>query len=123
MITPASVPSVVPETLLAVLGTVLIAVVFYGLTAHLAARYVLGDVQIENGLIVGAVVGVVIVGGVQLLGTGVGLAVVFVAALVADFIAIERVYDTSRRLAAAITVVHFTISVLLGVALGSLVVS
>ncbi len=114
--------SVAPETIPAVLGTLLIATVFYGLTAHIAARYVLGDVRIEHGLMVGAVPAAVIVVGVQLLGAGAGIILVVLAAIVADFLAIERFYDTERRFAAMITVVHFAISVLLGSVLASLFV-
>ncbi|MCL9812075.1 DUF7473 family protein [Natranaeroarchaeum aerophilus] len=120
MIFPAL--SVVPDTVPAVLGTLLIATVFYGITAHLAARYVLGDVRIEHGLMVGAVPASIIVVGIQLLGTGAGIAIVVLAAIVADFLAIERLYDTERRFAAMITVVHFAISVLLGSVLASVFV-
>lgn len=114
--------STIPETIPAVLGTLLIATVFYGITAHLAARYVLGDVRIEHGLLVGAVPAAVIVVGVQLLGSGAGIVLVVLAAIAADFLAIERLYDTERRFAAVITVVHFAISVLLGSVLTSLLV-
>lgn len=114
--------SVVPDTAPAVLGTLLIATVFYGITAHLAARYVLGDVRIEHGLLVGAVPASIIVVGVQLLGTGARIVLVVLAAIVADFVAIERLYDTERRFAVMITVVHFAISVLLGSVLTSLLV-
>ena len=123
MSSPVPALSAVPETIPAVLGTVLIATVFYGLTAHIAARYVLGDVRIEHGLMVGAVPAAVIVVGVQLLGAGAGIVLVVLAAIIADFLAIERLYDTERRFAAMITVVHFAISVLLGSVLGSMFVA
>lgn len=116
-------PLVALDALPAILGTLLLAAVFYGITAHLAARYVLGDVRIESGLVVGVVPAVVIIGGVQLLGTGVGLVVTLAVALVGDFLAIERLYDASRRFAVAITVVHFAISVLLGTVLASILVT
>ncbi|MFC7114124.1 hypothetical protein ACFQH2_02860 [Natronoarchaeum sp. GCM10025703] len=114
--------SVVPETIPAVLGTLLIVTVFYGITAHLAARFVLGDVRIEHGLMVGAVPAVLIVVGVQLLGGGPEVLLVIIAALVADYFAIKRLYDTDRRFAGAITISHFAISILLGSVLTSLLI-
>jgi Flp pilus assembly pilin Flp len=122
MIALLPVLSVIPDTVPAVFGTLLIATVFYGITAHLAARFVLGDVRIEYGLMVGAVPAVLIVVGVQLLGGGPGVLLVIITALVADFFAIKRFYDTDRRFAGAITISHFAISILLGSVLTSLLV-
>jgi len=106
----------------ALLGTLLIAAVFYGLTAHVAARYVLGDVEFEQALLVGIVPATILVLGVRLLGDGVGLYVSLLLALVGDFVAIDRIYDPGRKWAAAVTVVHYAVSFLLGVSFASLLV-
>lgn len=113
--------SPVPDTLPAVLGTMLVAAAFYGITAHVAARYVLGDVRIGQGLVVGAAPAVVVVGGIQLVGTGPWVVAVVVAALVADYLAVVRVYDPGRRTAGLVTVVHYAVTFLLGSLLASAV--
>ena len=112
--------SIALESLPAVLGTALIGAVFYGITAHVAARYVLGDVRIEQGLVVGAVPAIVLVAGSQLAGTGGVQALVVALALVGDYLAIYRIYDLDRRRAGVVTLVHYAVSVLLGVVLVSL---
>jgi len=104
----------------AVFGTLLIAAVFYGVTAHVAARYVLGDVHFEQGLLVGIVPATILVVGVWLLGEGIGLYVALVGALVGDFVAIDRVYDPGIKWSIAVTLVHYAVSVLLGVWVTSL---
>ncbi len=104
----------------AVLGTLLIAAVFYGVTAHVAARYVLGDVQFEQALLVGIVPATILVVGVWLLGEGIGLYVALLGALVGDFVAIDRIYDPGLKWSIAVTLVHYAVSVLLGTAVTSL---
>lgn len=106
--------------LLSVLGTLLIAAVFYGFTAHVAARYVLGDVEIEQGLLVGLVPATIFVVGVAVLGRGVGLLVALALALVGDFLAIDRVYDPGRKWSVAVTVVHYAVTVLIGLLVANL---
>ena len=107
-------------SLLSVLGTLLIAAMFYGFTAHVAARYVLGDVEIEQGLVVGLVPATIFVLGVAVLGRGVGLLVALALALVGDFLAIDRVYDPGRKWAAAVTIVHYAVTVLIGLLVAGL---
>jgi hypothetical protein len=120
MVGLAPAQSVAPDSILAVLGTLFVAALFYGLTAHVAARYVLGDVKIEQGLLVGPVPAAIFVLGVQVLGQGVGLLVALAAALVGDFLAIDRVYDPGKKWSAAVTVVHYTVTVLVVLMLSSL---
>lgn len=99
---------------LAVIGTVGLLGLFLALTAHLAARNVLGDVSPSKALAVGFGPAVV-----SLLTTllpipgGVGV----IVALVVDGVAIHLLYDQPRRTSARITGVHAIISVLLGTVL------
>ncbi|SNZ14795.1 hypothetical protein SAMN06269185_2258 [Natronoarchaeum philippinense] len=109
-------------SVIASLGTFLLAAVFYGLTAHVAARYVLGDVSLEQALLVGIAPAAVLVVGIQLFGEGAGLLVSLVLSVVADYLAIDRVYDPGRRWSVAVTAVHYAVSVLLGSALASFLV-
>lgn len=98
----------------AVVGTVGLLGLFLTLTAHLAARNVLGDVSPVKALGVGfgpALVSLLtqlspIPGGVGVL-----------AALVVDGVVIHLLYDQPRRISLRITAVHAIISVLLGTVL------
>ena len=85
------------------------------LTLHIAARYVLGDVPIRNAL--AGMVPATVVLSLTLAGLPVPAAVL---ALAADVIVIQSVYNDSYRIAGLITLVHFTVSFLLGFALQNL---
>jgi hypothetical protein len=104
---------------LSVIGTVGLLAVFLAVTAHLAARSVLGDVSPSKALGVGlgpALVSVV----TQLVSAPGGIGVII--ALAVDGIAIHLLYDQPRRTSVYITAVHTIISVILGtVVIGGLI--
>lgn len=100
---------------LALLGMFLLTTAFYALTAHVAARYVLGDVPITSALLVGPVPAIVLL---ALLEFQPLLAVVL--AFVADFVAIKLVYDIPPLRAGLVTVVHYAVSALTVVLVASL---
>ena len=104
-----------PEGPLAVAGTFASFALFLSITAHIAARNVLGDVPVRNAFVVGPVPAAVSV----LVATFAAdaPAVIFAGLLVAvvlDGVAIRALYDESTRLAAYITFIHFVVSVILG---------
>jgi len=97
-----------------VLGTVGLFGLFLAVTAHLAARNVLGDVSPSKALSVG--IAPATIGGITVLlsiPSGIGV----IIALVVDGVAIHLLYDQPRRTSLRITAVHAIISVLLGVVL------
>ncbi|MFW5974037.1 MAG: DUF7473 family protein [Natrialbaceae archaeon] len=104
---------------LAIGGTVGLLALFLSLTAHLAARNVLGDVPAAAALGVGIGPAIVSVA-TQLLSIhgGVGVAV----ALVVDGMAIHLLYGEPRRTSAYITAIHVIVTVILGSVLGGLVI-
>ena len=106
-------PSVV-----AALGTVGLLALFLSVTAHLAARNVLGDVAIVKALGVGIGPAVVSLA-TQLLSlpSGLGVAV----AIAVDGTAIKLLYDQSPRTTAYITLIHAVITIILGAVLGGAV--
>lgn len=104
---------------LAIGGTVGLLALFFALTAHLAARNVLGDVEPVTALGVGIVPAIISVG-TQLLSVpgGIGVAI----ALLADGVVIHSLYGQPRRTSIYITAIHVVITVILGVVLiGSLI--
>ena len=105
----------VPEGPLAVAGTFASFALFLSITAHIAARNVLGDVPVRNAFVVGPVPAAVSVlvatfaaGSSPLIVAGV------VAAIVLDGAAIGALYDESTRLSAYITFIHVVVSIILG---------
>ena len=99
----------------AVLGTVGLLALFLSLTAHLAARNVLGDVAAVKALGVG--VGPAVISTVTTLlslpsAIGVGLA------LAVDAGAIHLLYRQPRRTTALITAIHAIVTVILGAVVG-----
>ncbi|ATW88485.1 hypothetical protein halTADL_1731 [Halohasta litchfieldiae] len=99
---------------LAVIGTVGLLALFLALTAHLAARNVVGDVSASKALGVGlgpAVVSLL----TQLLPIPGGIGVL--VALAVDGIAIDYLYDQPRRTSLRILAVHTIVTVLLGTVL------
>jgi hypothetical protein len=106
-------------TPLAVAGTAALFALFLSLTAHLAARNVLGDVPVRNAFLVGPLPAAiaVVAAALELPSLpAVGVALVVDAALV------RYVYDLDRRLTAGVTLVHAVVSVILGSVLFSLYV-
>ncbi|MFW5917207.1 MAG: DUF7473 family protein [Halorubrum sp.] len=101
-------------TPVSVLGTIVALALFLSLTAHLAARNVLGDVDPRRALYVGplpAIIGVV--GGAF----SVPEALLVPVALVVDGVMFAWSYDRPRRLVIGMTVIHAVITTLLGIVL------
>jgi hypothetical protein len=92
-------------------GTLVLFAVFISVTAHLAARNVLGDVPFRRALAVGIGPSTVAVAGTAL---GVPALVTLPTAVLVDWIGIYRSYDGSRGLAVYIVLIHFVISILIG---------
>lgn len=103
------------DALLTLAVSVLVVGLGFCLTLHIAARYVLGDVPISNAL--AGFVPATVVLSLTLVGQPIAAAVL---AIVAGAIAIQSVYEVSYRRAGLITLVHFTVSFLLGFALQNL---
>ncbi|MFB6354861.1 MAG: hypothetical protein ABEJ92_12345 [Halobacteriales archaeon] len=100
----------------AIAGTVLLAAGFYALTAHLAARYVLGSVPVRPAVGVGVVLAVV-----ALLLRPFGPAPVIATSLAIDVAAIKGFYRVGWRATALVAVTHYTVSAILGITLFNLV--
>ena len=99
---------------IAVVGTVALFALFLSVTAHIAARNVLGDVPLKAAFLVGpgpAAVAIVTAafGVLPILGLLVAVAV--------DALLIWHVYDLDSRLTALVTGIHFVVSVILGAVL------
>ena len=103
----------------AVLGTVGLLALFLSITAHLAARNVLGDVAVVKALGVGIGPAVVSTGTALLPLPGV-LGVFF--ALTVDAVAIHLLYRQPRRTTGLITAIHAVITVILGTVVGGAVI-
>ncbi|MFC4359629.1 hypothetical protein ACFO0N_16925 [Halobium salinum] len=102
---------------LAVVGTVALFALFLSLTAHLAARNVLGDVAVRKALLVGPLPAVVaVVTATFSLPAVLGVAL----ALALDALAIRYVYGRSPRLTAYVTFIHVVVTVILGAMLFAL---
>ena len=97
-----------------VLGTTVLFALFLSVTAHLAARNVLGDVNPRRALYVGPLPSVIgVVGGAFALPE----ALIVAGALVADAAMFAWSYDQPRRLVIGMTVIHAVITTLLGIVL------
>lgn len=94
--------------LVAIVGTFVLGALFYSLTAHLAARYVLGDVPAKRALLVGPVP---VLTSIVLINFP--TVVILAVGLVADFAVIHAVYRLKYRTAALVTGVHYTVTILL----------
>lgn len=98
----------------AVVGTYLSFALFLSLTAHIAARNVLGDVSVKQAFVVGPWPA-----SVALLFTALSWppAVAIPLAVLLDGLAIDFVYRGGRRLSVYVTFIHVVVSILLGAAL------
>lgn len=107
--------------LFALLVTFLLASLFYAVTLHLAATFLLGDVPSQRAAYVGPVPAAV-----SILLQQYGLAdsrlvlVVIAATLLADLFAVSFVYRLTFRSAVPLVLLHFGFAAALGVALGNL---
>lgn len=96
---------------LAVAGTVGLLALALSVTAHIAARNVLGDVAVRKAFVVGPIPAVVaFVVATFSLPSVPGL----LLAVLLDGVAITYVYEQRPRLGAYITLIHFVVSVILG---------
>ncbi|PSQ46019.1 hypothetical protein BRD15_10485 [Halobacteriales archaeon SW_6_65_15] len=100
----------------ALVGTFLLAVLFYGVTAHIAARYVLGDVPIVRAFAVG-----IVPAAISFALQAYGPAVVILLSATADFFAIRGIYRLKYRTAGLVALAHYTVSALLGITIFNLV--
>ena len=100
----------------AVVGTFLLAVGFYALTAHVAARFVLGTVPVTGAVRVGAVAAAA-----TTVLQSLDPAPLIGLALIADAGAIHVVYRRRPARTAAVTAVHFAVSAILGITIYNLV--
>ena len=91
---------------LAYVGTFLLAAGVYSLTAHIAARNVLGDVPPKRALLVGPVPAAI-----SLLLQQYG-PLAFLLAIATDFVLIRYVYRLKVRTTALVTFVHVVVSIL-----------
>lgn len=101
---------------LAYVGTFLAATAFYGLTLHIAARYVLGDVRVTQAFTVAPALALV-----SILLQQWGPAVVAVVTVSVAYAAVHAVYDLSHKMTAFVTLIYYTVSVILGVLIYNLV--
>ncbi|MFB6106735.1 MAG: hypothetical protein ABEJ70_07155 [Halobacteriaceae archaeon] len=107
MVGPALVVAPTAGSPIAFAGTFLVTAVFFSLTGHVAARYVLGDVPATRALALGVPLAVVAVALVRRH----PLVVLAVAAAV-DLGAAHLAYRLRFRTAALVVVVHVTVTVL-----------
>jgi len=109
MVVLQSVPSGNPTTIAVTLA---LSATFFTVTAHIAARNVLGDVRAAKALVVGAAfaaIGFVFAALQWPIPVGIALA------LAADFSVFRTLYRQSNRVAAYITLIHVVVSIILGV--------
>jgi len=98
-------------TPVSVLGTTVLLALFLSVTAHVAARNVLGDVDPRRALYVGPLPAVIsVVGGAF----DASAALLLPAGLLVDGVMFRWSYDQSRRAVIAMTLIHGVVSILLG---------
>lgn len=98
--------------LFALLLTLALAWLFYAITLHLAALYVIGEVPHQRAAAAAFVPAVV-----SILLQRYSPAVVIPVTLVSDSVAIYFAYRLQRRATVILTLAHFTIATLIGIAL------
>lgn len=103
---------------LAIAGTVGLFALFLSITAHIAARNVLGDVEVKKAFVVGPLPAAIAVVSTAL---GLNPFLAIAVAIVVDATAISLLYGRSRRLTAYVTAIHVVVSILLGTVLFGLV--
>ncbi|WP_138796488.1 hypothetical protein [Halostella sp. PRR32] len=103
-------------TLVAYVGTFLIFALGYSVTAHIAARYVLGEVSARRALLVGPVPAAA-----SVLLQQYGPAITIGVTMFGDYLAIRSAYRLNYRLAGLVAVIHYTVTVIAGITLVNLV--
>lgn len=103
----------------AVAGTFALFALFLSLTAHVAARNVLGDVELKKAFAIGPVPAAIAVvfttfgwNSFLALGLAVGL----------DFALVRYLYGRPNRISAYVVFIHFVVTVILGTVLFGLLV-
>jgi len=106
-----------PVTPITVLVTTVSFALFLSLTAHLAARNVLGSVDPRRALYVGPLPAItsVVAGGFSLPAT-----LTVIVALALDALMFRWSYQESPRVVAVLTLIHAVITVLIGVVIGGI---
>jgi len=93
--------------ILAFLGTIVVATIFYGITLHIAARYVLEHVSPKRAFTVAPALGIA-----SVLLQQWGPLVVLPLTLAIAYTGIVYVYDLSYKLAGLLTVIYYTLVVI-----------
>ena len=94
---------------LAYLGTFLLATAFYSITLHIAARYVLGTVRLKHAFTVGPILALA---SILLQQWGPLVVAPFLIALA--YTSIMIVYDLGYKLTLLVSVIYYTVAVLVG---------
>jgi hypothetical protein len=109
------------------LVTLVVASVFYAVTLHLAATFFIGEVPSQKAAAVApapALVSILLgrygIESVGFVSRELGVLVVLAATLLADALAISRVYDLAPKPTAALTLLHFAFATAMGIALANL---
>jgi hypothetical protein len=109
------------------LVTFVVAWVFYAVTLHLAATFFIGDVPSQKAATVAPAPALVSIllgqygrESVAFISEELGVLIVLVATLIADALAISRVYDLAPKPTTVLTLLHFAFATALGVALANL---
>ncbi|KAB1192740.1 hypothetical protein GJR96_04500 [Haloferax sp. MBLA0076] len=103
----------------AVAGTFALFALFLSLTAHIAVRNVLGDVELKKAFAVGPVPAAI---AVVFTTFGWNSFVALALAIGLDFTLVKYLYGRSNRLSAYVVFIHFVVTVILGVILFGLLV-
>jgi fucose 4-O-acetylase-like acetyltransferase len=103
---------------LALVVTFVLAALFYAVTLHLAALWVLGDEPHQRAVAVSPVPAAA-----SMLFAAASPAVVAALAFLATLVAVRYVYKLTTKGALVVTVFHFAIAVILGFALRNLLVA
>jgi hypothetical protein len=99
---------------LAVAGTFASLALFLSITAHVAARNVLGDVPVKYAFVVGPIPAAV---AVVFTAFELNSFVAIFLAIGLDGVAVKYLYGESNRLSAYVTFVHVVVSIILGAVL------
>jgi len=113
--------------LLPLIVTFVVAWIFYAVTLHLAATFFIGDVPSQNAATVAPAPALVSIllgrygqESVAFVSEEIGVLIVLLATLIADALAISRVYDLAPKPTTALTLLHFAFATAMGVALANL---
>ena len=107
------------EVAIRALATFVVATVFYTLTVHLAATFVLEEASIFEAILVGPITAAVTLATAIPLSVGTQTITPLAALIVIpiDFFVISWSYELDRRMAGLVTLGHFVVSILLAASL------